>query len=115
MSLLFIKGLTYSGVHGSTAREPFDPQRFRVDVEISLDTALAEKTDKLQDTYDYKHARAIVREVIEGKHCVLIETLAARILDHICENPKVRSAKIKIEKLDAAENGGVPGITMERR
>jgi 7,8-dihydroneopterin aldolase/epimerase/oxygenase len=111
LSTLFVKSLHFRGIHGSTGREPIDPQYFEVDIKIMLDTSKAAKTDALSDTYDYKNAREIARVVIEDEHHILIEKIGQRIVEQICESPKIFSAEVEIRKINASQNG-VPGIVV---
>lgn len=113
LSTLRVTDLILTGVHGSTGREPHDPQRFRLDIAIHLDTERAEQTDNIHDTYDYKDAVQIARQVIEQEHHVLIEKIAARILERVCHHPAITSVDIKIEKINAGRNG-VPSIVISR-
>jgi dihydroneopterin aldolase len=112
LSTLFIKGLHFKGIHGSTGREPLDSQYFEIDIRILLDTRTAAVSDKLSDTYDYKDACEIARAVIEDEHHVLIERIAERIVEQICQNPKVFSSEVEIRKINASQNG-IPGIIVQ--
>ncbi len=111
LSTLFVRNLIFSGIHGSTGREPNDPQHFQVDIKIQIDITQAAQSDLLSDTYDYKHARDIARSIIEDERHVLIETIATRIVQQICQDPKVFQAEVELIKLNASQNG-VPGISV---
>lgn len=114
MSKITITDLIFSGTHGTTGREPFDTQRFGIDIEVEVDTTEAETSDKLRDTYDYKEAKNITKAIIEGERQVLIETLAARIADRICDAPRVLAATVTLRKLDASSNGE-PAVTVHKK
>src|SRR3989344_2024719 len=114
LSTLIVKNLVFSGIHGSTGREPLDSQRFRVSLSIKLEITRASMSDVLSDTYDYKHAVEHTRRVIEEEHHVLIEKIAMRIAERICQNPKVCQVKVALNKIDAARNG-VPGIIVQKK
>jgi 7,8-dihydroneopterin aldolase/epimerase/oxygenase len=111
LSKLFLKNLVFSGVHGSTGRETTDPQHFQIDIEMEIDIGKARESDKLSDTYDYKHAREVARAAIEDEHYVLIEKIAHEIAKRICDDSKVFFATVVLTKLHASQNG-VPGITV---
>jgi dihydroneopterin aldolase len=113
-STLFVRGLKFSGVLGSTGREPTDRQLVQVDLHLTIDTTVSAQSDKLKDTYDYKEAIEVARSVIEDERHVLIEKIADIIARRICMSPMVRAVKVKIQKLEGAENG-VPGIVTVRR
>jgi dihydroneopterin aldolase len=114
MAKLEVRDLVFSGRHGTTGRERYDAQRFKVDIVIDIDTTRAEQSDSITDTYDYKHAKNIAKEVIEGAHQVLIETLAARIAERVASQSPVQAATVTIQKVDASSNG-LPAITIEKK
>jgi dihydroneopterin aldolase len=105
MSILTVKNLIFSGRHGTTGRERLDVQRFELEININLDTKQATQSDQLIDTYDYKDAIEIAKYVIENERYVLIETIANKIAERICLNPKIYSCEVSIKKLDALNNG----------
>ncbi|HZS43208.1 MAG TPA: dihydroneopterin aldolase [Candidatus Paceibacterota bacterium] len=110
IATLFIRDLIFSGRHGKTGRETHDKQRFKININLNLDVEDAVKTDNLTDTYDYKHACQIAQSVIAEEQHILIEKIAARISQKICQSPKIISAEVTLEKLDARDNG-IPGIS----
>lgn len=109
LSTLFLKNLVYSGIHGFVGREKVDPQHFQVDLEMQIDATKAAHSDDIGDTYDYKHAREVVRTVIEDQHYQLIEKIAYQIASRVCEDSKVFEIKVTLTKLRASQNG-MPGI-----
>jgi dihydroneopterin aldolase len=113
-STLFIKDLIFSGLHGETGRERFDRQRLAIDIAIQLDTTLADSSDNLADTYDYKRAIEISRGVVEKEQHTLIEKIANQIAEKICFHPRVQSAEVTLRKIDASSNG-LPGIIVKRK
>jgi 7,8-dihydroneopterin aldolase/epimerase/oxygenase len=114
LSTLSISQLVFAGIHGSTGKEPTDPQYFEVDIDIHLDVTKAAITDTLIDTYDYKIARDIAQKIIEQEHYVLIETIAMRIAQAICCDTKVYSVDVAIKKLNSAQQG-IPGISVSHK
>jgi dihydroneopterin aldolase len=109
LSTLFLKDLILSGVHGQTGRENLDPQRFKLNIAISLNVDKASVSDSIGDTYDYKHAVIVARQVIESERHILIEKIATRIGEEISIDPKIKSVEVTVEKIDASNNC-VPGI-----
>ncbi len=80
---LRIIGLKFSARHGVRPEEKTMPQPFEVDVEISCDLSAAIVSDRLEDTVNYSSVISIVREVVNGKHCQLIESLAGRLVEKL--------------------------------
>jgi 7,8-dihydroneopterin aldolase/epimerase/oxygenase len=81
---LRVLGLTFYARHGVRPEELTMAQPFEVDVEVNRDLSHAAKTDKLEDTVNYSDIVTIVKEIINGSQCRLIEKLAGSILDRIC-------------------------------
>src|SRR5487761_354648 len=60
------------------------------------------KSDRIEDTVDYRQVRAIAQEVIEGESQNLLETLAARIADRVLQLPRVGGVSVRISKRPAS-------------
>ena len=67
-------------------------------LEIDCDLSEPGRTDRIEDTVDYRRIRAIAKEVIEGESLKLIEALAARIADRVLELPRVAEVSVRIAK-----------------
>ena len=94
--------MSFSGRHGVGAAEREHSQRFKVDIELDVDLSEAGRTDRLEDTIDYRRVRAIAKEAIEGESVQLIETLAARIADGVLALPKVSAVTVRVAKRPAS-------------
>ncbi|HEX4212080.1 MAG TPA: dihydroneopterin aldolase [Candidatus Dormibacteraeota bacterium] len=93
-----LRGLTFFGRHGVYPAERELGQRFRVDLELEGDLSAARHSDRLEDTLDYGKACALVRGVVEGEPCNLLETVAERILGSVLELPHVERATVRVHK-----------------
>ena len=98
MDRVLLEGMAFQGRHGVRAAERDQPQEFRVDVEVDCDLREPGRTDRVEDTVDYRKLRTIVKEVIEGESQNLIETLATRIADRVLELEKVAGVEVRISK-----------------
>lgn len=78
-----VKGLHAVGIHGVLDDEKVNPQEFKVDLKLTLDTSFASADDELAATVNYAAVATEVVRVIEGPHVDLIETLAQRIADAV--------------------------------
>lgn len=98
MATIFVNNLILTGTHGAhlpTAK----PKGFRIDMDIEVtDISEAVDTDDITNVYDYRHAVAIARRVIEGPSVHLIETLASRIVQEIKKHPKVQKIRLTLAK-----------------
>lgn len=94
--------MTFSGRHGVSATERRRAQQFKVDVEVETDLNVPGRTDRVEDTVDYRLVRTIAMEVIEGESASLIETLADRIATRVLRLPKVDAVSVRIAKRPAS-------------
>lgn len=113
MPTIFVHNLLITGTHG--AHLPIAlPKEFKVDIDIEVsDISGAVATDDIHHVYDYRHAVAIARRVIEGPSVHLIETLASRIIDEICKHSKVHKIKLALAKRESGDDFD-SGIILEK-
>lgn len=83
MGVIRVKGLKFSARHGVHPEEKSIPQAFEVDVEVSMNLSLPAAGDRIEDTVDYGRIVSVVREVMEGESCNLLERLAGKIIGRI--------------------------------
>src|SRR6516165_5666805 len=93
MDKILISSIDCVAAIGVTAEERTIKQRLSIDIEISVDSARAAKTDSLKDALDYSKVAVLVMDVCRSRDFHLIETLAellaAQIL-HEFPTPQVR-------------------------
>ncbi len=98
--------LAHIGVHGHEQGK-LQPVRINVDLAVE-DAAILE--DRLEVVVDYDAITGKIRAILAAGHINLAETLAERIATACFEDPRVKTARIRVEKLHAlpgAESGGV--------
>jgi dihydroneopterin aldolase len=95
---ILLEGMSFQGRHGVRPAERESPQEFKVDVEVDSDLSEAGKSDRIEDTVDYRQVQAIAKEVIEGESQQLLETLAARIADRVLQLQRVGGVSVRISK-----------------
>ena len=98
MDRILLEGMFFQGRHGVRPEERERPQEFKVDIEVDCDLSEPGKTDRVEDTVDYRQLRAIAKEVIEGESQKLMETLAARIADRVLQRARVAGVSVRIAK-----------------
>jgi len=77
---ILMDGMGFFGRHGVFPAERELGARFSVDVELEGDLRAAGASDRLEDTIDYALAYDLVRQVVEGEPCHLLEAVAERIV-----------------------------------
>jgi dihydroneopterin aldolase len=98
MDRILLEGMSFQGRHGVGPAEREQPQEFKVNLEVDCDLSEAGKTDRIEDTIDYRRIRAIAKDVIEGESHKLLEALAARIAAGVLELPRVAEVTVRIAK-----------------
>jgi dihydroneopterin aldolase len=106
---LRVTGIRAEGKHGASAGERDDTQPFAVDLEVEVEAG----GDTIEETADYREIAAAVRSVIEKESYTLLETMARRVAQAVCDLPRVRTCRAVIHKLAAAERLGVVDISAE--
>ena len=99
MDRILLEGMSFQGRHGVRPEERERPQEFKVDIEVDADLSESGKSDRIDDTIDYRQIRAIAKEVIEGESQKLLETLAARIAEKVLLLRRVAGVSVRIAKL----------------
>ena len=98
MDRIELEGMVFSGRHGVRPAEREQPQEFKVDVKLDTDLAGVGRTDRIEDTVDYRLVYAIAKDVIEGESVQLIETLAHRIAERALDLKQVVAVSVRIAK-----------------
>jgi dihydroneopterin aldolase len=93
-------GLELHGFHGVLPEERKAGQRFVVDLWLEPLDERALRTDRIEDTVDYRHVVGIVREVCQGRIYNLLEALAAALADALVERLPVSEARVRVRKPD---------------
>jgi dihydroneopterin aldolase len=98
MDRIELRGLVLNGRHGVRPAEREQPQEFKVDIKVDADLAASGRSDRVEDTVDYRQIYAIAKDVIEGESAKLVETLAQRIADRVLELDGVATVSVRIGK-----------------
>lgn len=114
---VFIRGLELQARLGVHAHEKIGPQRIRVHVELDVvdeSAAVGIGPDALGRVVDYERVVHAAREAVALGHVLLVETLAETIASIALRDPRVRLARVSIEKPDAFADTECVGVTIER-
>jgi dihydroneopterin aldolase len=98
MDQIELEGMVFSGRHGVRPAEREERQEFKVDVRVDADLAAPGRSDKVEDTVDYRRLYGIAKAVIEGDSANLIETLAERIAERVLELDRVVTVSVRVAK-----------------
>jgi dihydroneopterin aldolase len=106
---VFIRNLEVLAHIGVYGHEQGKLQPVRINVDLAVEDVIAVE-DKLEKVVDYASIEQRIRAIIAKGHINLAETLAERIAETSFDDPRVKSARVRVEKLHAlpgAESGGV--------
>ena len=100
------------GVH---THEKATPQRVRINVDLGVSESPRDESDRLGRVLDYEALAQRVRDIATSGHVNLVETLAERIAQDCLRDARVRSARVRVEKLDVFADMWAAGVEVERR
>jgi dihydroneopterin aldolase len=106
---VFIRNLEVLAHIGVYGHEQGKLQPVRINVDLAVEDVIAVE-DKLEKVVDYATIEQAIRAIIGTGHINLAETLAERIAAASFADPRVKTARVRVEKLHAlpgAESGGV--------
>lgn len=119
---MFVKDLVLKAQIGVYAHEQGCSQRVRVNLELAVDemptpqlSRPAVGADDLGRVVDYDTVINAVRQIIAAGHVQLVETLAERIAEAALRDPRVRSIRVRVEKLDVIPDAASVGVEIERQ
>jgi dihydroneopterin aldolase len=99
MDKLILRELHFVARHGVLPIETENSQHFSATLELELPLGPAGTADRLDQTIDYCAVQAVVREIIEGSHKRLIETLAESVANRLLTAfPLLQAVTVEITK-----------------
>lgn len=98
---ILLAGVRGRGFHGVLPEERATGQEFVVDLDLTLDLAVAAATDRVAATVHYGELAEAVVAAIEGEPVDLIETLAQRIADVALAHELVERVAVTVHKPSA--------------
>jgi dihydroneopterin aldolase len=117
---VFVRDMILTASIGIYPHEHRDPQRVRINVDLAVDddTALAGLmvgADELNRVVNYEKIVTIVRAIVGSGHTRLVETMAERIAEACLADSRVRTARIRVEKLDIFPDAFSAGVEVQRQ
>lgn len=101
---VFVRDLVMDALIGVYDYERAAPQRIRVN--LDLDIAVPGVTGE--------DAAEAVRAIVAEGHITLVETLAERVAARCLADARVRTATVRVEKLDVFPDAASVGVEIER-
>jgi dihydroneopterin aldolase len=110
---VFIRNLELLAHIGVNRHEEGQMQPVRINLDLGAEDVI-DAGDRLENVVDYAILEARVRAIISEGHVRLAETLAERIAAACFEDARVKTARIRVEKLHALPGAQSAGVEIER-
>ena len=110
---VFVRDLTLMARVGVHRHEHGAPQRLRVNLDLAVRDE-RELGDDLAKVVCYQAITERVRALIASRHIKLVETLAEEIAAACLVDPRARSVRVRVEKLDVFPDAASVGVEIER-
>jgi 7,8-dihydroneopterin aldolase/epimerase/oxygenase len=114
MDLIYIRDLKIDCVIGVFEWERRIRQTVTIDLDLAADVARAARSDRLDDTLDYKAISKRLIDVVGNSQFHLVETLAERIAEIILGEFRVPWVRVRINKKGALRQATDVGVVIER-
>ncbi len=111
---VFIRDLTLPCSIGVHRHEKDAEQRVRINLDLAVRENDQPIDDKLKNVICYEQLARGVEEIVERRHINLVETLAENIATMCLSDHRVRSVRVRVEKLDVLEQAESVGVEIER-
>ena len=111
---VFVRDLVLTCSVGVHRHEHAAPQRVRINLDLAVGEGAPAIDDDLANVVCYERITQAVRDIVAAGHIKLVETMAERIADACLADERVRSARVRIEKLDVFEDAFSAGVEIER-
>lgn len=111
---VFIHDLVLDAQIGVHPHERGRAQPIRVNVDLGVIEGPNRTSDRPRDIVCYQELADTIRAIVAEGHVLLVETLAERIAQACLADPRVQSARIRIEKPQAISDAASAGVEIER-
>jgi 7,8-dihydroneopterin aldolase/epimerase/oxygenase len=110
---VFIRNLELLAHIGVYRHEEGRMQPVRINLDLATDD-IADAQDMLENVVDYAVIEKRIRAIIAEGHVKLAETLAERIATACFKDARVKTVRVRVEKLHALTGAESVGIEIER-
>ncbi len=115
MDRIIISDLLVRTIIGVNDNERKGQQDVVINLSLSLDLSKAGKSDRLDDSVDYRALNKRIVTMAENSQFHLVEALAQAVADICLENPAVRDARVRVEKPGALRFARSVGVEIKRQ
>jgi D-erythro-7,8-dihydroneopterin triphosphate epimerase len=111
---IIISDLTARCIIGTNEAERTRKQDILINLVLFADLYKAGKSDRLEDSIDYRGLRDDVLSLVENSGFFLVEALAGAIADACLVNTKILTVTVRVEKPGALRHAASVGVEITR-
>ncbi len=101
-------------VIGLNDEERREKQDVLINLILEADLAQACRSDRVEDTVDYRAIKKRILETVEASHFFLLEALAEAVANACLSDPKVLRVRVRVEKPGALRFARSVGVEILR-
>ena len=98
MDCIMIRDLRLRCIIGLNDQERRDKQDVIINIALYADLSKAGRTDRQEDTIDYRAVKKSVLNMVEASHYCLVEALAEAVANVCLQNPAVDKVSVTVDK-----------------
>lgn len=114
MDTIHISDLSFRCIVGVFPEERREVQDILLNIALCTDLSKAGRSDRLEDTIDYKALKKRIRRFVEDSSFQLIEALAEGVADLCLEIPQVAHVRVRLDKPGALRFARSVAVEIER-
>lgn len=111
---IHIRDLLLRCIVGIYPEERREPQDVVINITLHADLRAACRSDRIEDTVDYKAVKKTVMAEVEGSRYYLLERLAERVAEIALEQPGVESVDVTVDKPGALRFARSVAVSLTR-
>jgi len=115
MDKIIIKDLSARCIIGVNEDERREKQEVLIHIILWADLGRAARSDRFEDTVDYRAVKKKVLVMVEDSACFLVEALAERIAGVCLESAGVEIVQVTVEKPSALRFARSVGVEIIRK
>ncbi|MCJ7457869.1 MAG: dihydroneopterin aldolase [candidate division Zixibacteria bacterium] len=115
MDRILISDLSARCIIGINQEERREKQDVVINLIIFADLGKAAKSDRFEDSVDYRALKKKVLSIVEGSKYYLLEALAESIAEICLEQPGVVQVQVRVDKPSALRFARSVGVEIERK
>lgn len=111
---VFVRDLEIDALLGVYEHEKQATQKILVNIDLTVSEAGPEHEDRITGVVCYEQIVNKVKDIVANGHVNLVETMAEQMAAACLDDPRVLTARIRVEKPEAFPDVGSVGVEIER-